>query len=86
LCIIKDVLQHWPLEYIYTFLDYLVESKKFKYIFIVNCCNQQYDNSKITLGDFRGLSCDFLPLKKYSPAKLYNYFTKEVSIISCLKK
>ena len=27
LCILKDVLQHWSLDNIYTFLDYLVEKK-----------------------------------------------------------
>jgi len=27
LCILKDVIQHWSLDNIYTFLDYLVEKK-----------------------------------------------------------
>lgn len=34
LCILKDVLQHLALDNIYTFLDYLIEHKKFKYILI----------------------------------------------------
>jgi hypothetical protein len=81
LCILKDVLQHWALDKIYIFLDYLIESKKFKYILIINCCNQVNDNTDILVGQFRGLSCDFFPLKKYNPIKLYNYATKEVSLI-----
>ncbi len=81
LCILKDVIQHWSLDNIYTFLDYLVEHKKFKYILICNCSYQTKDNTEITNGDFRPLSCDFLPLKKYNPVKLYNYNTKEVSVI-----
>jgi len=81
LCIIKDVLQHWSLDNIYKFLDYLVTSKKFKYILITNCCNQSCDNSEIKDGQWRQLSCDFLPLKKYNPKKLYKYSTKEVSVI-----
>jgi hypothetical protein len=83
MCILKDVIQHWCLADIYTFLDYLVYSKKFKYILIVNCCNQQQDNTDIQNGGGRPLSCNFLPLKKYNPRKLYNYHTKEVSVITC---
>lgn len=81
LCILKDVIQHWSLDNIYLFLDYLVEHKKFKYILICNCCNQTQDNTDIQNGDCRGLSCEYLPLKKYNAVKLYNYHTKEVSII-----
>ena len=81
LCILKDVLQHWPLKDIYQFLDYLVESKKFKYILICNCCYQDTDDTDIQIGNFRSLSCDFFPLKKYNAQKVYNYNTKEVSVI-----
>jgi hypothetical protein len=81
LCILKDVLQHWPLQNIYTFLDYLVESGKFTYILICNCCDQVKDNTDIKAGDWRKLSCDYLPLKKYNPTKIYNYQTKEVCVI-----
>ena len=81
LCILKDVIQHWSLSSIYTFLDYLVESKKFKYIIICNCGNQTQDNTDILDGGWRQLSCHYLPLKKYNPTKLYTYHTKEVSVI-----
>jgi hypothetical protein len=84
MCILKDVIQHWSLDNIYTFLDYLVENKKFKYILICNCCNQPRDNTNITNGDFRPLSCEYLPLKKYNPRKLYNYKSKEVCVIEVL--
>lgn len=84
LCILKDVLQHWPLSDIYNFLDYLIESKKFKYILICNCCNQFKDNTDIETGNFRKLSCDFFPLKKYKPVKLYKYISKEISVIHVL--
>ncbi len=82
ICILKDVLQHWSLQEIYNLLDYLVESKKFKYILITNCCCYQIkDNTDIKNGEWRALSCDFLPLKKYNITKLYNYGTKEISVI-----
>jgi hypothetical protein len=80
LCILKDVIQHWKMDEIYTFLDYIVEHKIFKYILICNCCNQKQDNPA---NDDRStpLSIDFFPLKKYTPVKLFNYNTKEVSVI-----
>jgi hypothetical protein len=81
MCILKDVIQHWALNDIYTFLDYLVENKKFRYILICNCCYQDADATDIQNGDFRSLNCDYLPLKKYNPIKLYNYHSKEVSVI-----
>jgi hypothetical protein len=81
MCILKDVLQHWSLDNIYNFLDYLVKYKKFKYILICNCCNQTQDNTDIKNGDSRPLSCNYFPLKKYNPIKLYKYNTKEVSVI-----
>jgi hypothetical protein len=52
----------------------------FKYILICNCCNQREDDPQ---NDERStpLSINFYPLKKYNPVKLYNYNTKEVSVI-----
>ena len=81
LCILKDVIQHWSLDNIYKFLDYLIEYKKCKYILICNCRNQTADNTDIQNGDWRQLSCEYLPLRKYNPVKLYTYRSKEVSVI-----
>lgn len=81
LCILKDVIQHWTINEIYTLLDYLVENKIFKYILICNCCNQLKDDPENN-DRFTPLSINFFPLKKYNPKKLYNYYTKEVSLIS----
>ena len=81
MCILKDVIQHWSLEEIYFFLDYLTKCKKFKYILIVNCCNQINDNTDCETGGGRPLSCNFLPLKKYNAVKIDNYMSKEISII-----
>lgn len=80
LCILKDILQHWKLNEIYTFMDYIIETKKYKYILLINCCNQKEDNP---LNEERStpLSVKFLPLKKYNPKILFYYNHKEVSII-----
>ncbi len=80
LCILKDVIQHWKMEEIYSFLDYLVESKKYKYILICNCCNQTNDNPEND-DRFTPLSSQYLPLKKYDPVSLYKYHSKEVCMI-----
>jgi len=80
LCIIKDVLQHWETKHIYEFLDYITQKKLYKYILLINCCNQNTDNIDV-VDQFRDLSCSHLPLKKYNPVKLLNYSTKEISVI-----
>ena len=81
LCILKDVLQHWSLSNIYTFLDYVIDNKKFKYILICNCCDQTQDDTDIADGNWRQLSSNFFPLKKYGGKILCEYYKKEVSII-----
>ena len=81
MCIIKDVLQHWSLKNIYKLLDFLVYTKRFKYILITNCCNQLVDNTDIPDGSWRELGSKYFPLKKYEPIVLYKYHTKEVCLI-----
>jgi hypothetical protein len=81
LCILKDVIQHWKIDEIYAFLDFLVEKKLFKHILICNCSYQTHDNPENN-DRFTPLSFMFFPLKKYNPVKLYSYGTKEVSVIS----
>jgi len=81
LCILKDVLQHWDTPEIYTLLDYLVDNKKFKYILIINCKSQQNDDRTIITGQGGGLISTMYPLKKYNAKCLYEYGTKEVSVI-----
>lgn len=85
LCILKDVLMHWSLDNINTFLDYLIKSKKFKYILICNCSDQLEDNTNIVNGQWRQLSANYYPLKKYNPKIIYNFMSndmKEVSLIT----
>jgi SAM-dependent methyltransferase len=81
LCILKDVLQHWPTDQIYTFLDILMSTKQYKYILITNCSHQKYDNENIVVGHWRPLSYEMLPLKKYPIKLIYTYNTKQVCLI-----
>ena len=84
LCILKDVLQHWKNEEIYLFLDYLTKSEKFKYILIVNCCDQKKNKQELdptVHGRWRKLNSSMLPLKKYKPVRIAKYNKKEIAII-----
>jgi len=82
MCVLKDVLQHWTMEEIYSFLDYLIESKKYKFILLCNCGDQVVDNPP-NLQRSRSLSVNFYPLKKYNPKPLMTYNNKEISVIQC---
>jgi hypothetical protein len=84
--LLKDVIQHWTTAEIYTFLDDVIASKKYKYIMLINCCFQKTDDEDIGAHcidtyRFRPLSSTKLPLKKYNPQVLTRYHTKEVCLI-----
>jgi hypothetical protein len=81
LCILKDILQHWYVEEIYDFLDYLISTKKYKYILLCNSCNQKYDYVHETSRSIP-LSIHFLPLKKYNLTLLSYYNDKEISLLT----
>jgi hypothetical protein len=78
LCIIKDVLEHWNYNQIYDFLDYLINSKKFKYILICNCSYQTDDSSDSPTGLFRPLNINNYPLNEFNLTKVFKYKSKEV--------
>ena len=87
LCILKDVLQHWPNADIIDFLDYLIDSKKYKYILLCNCYKGNPENNTthrtdIKPGQFSSLSSKSYPLNKYNAEVVYNWDTKEVSFIT----
>ena len=87
LCILKDVVQHWPTADIIAFLDYLIESKKYKYILLCNCFTGNPENTAthrtdIKPGQFSSLSSTTYPLNKYNVEVVYTWDTKEVSIIT----
>ena len=65
-------------------MDYLVDNKVFKYILILNSRGQTQDNQDIEDGEFRGLSANFYPLKKYNPEILKLYNSREISVITSM--
>jgi len=87
LCILKDVLQHWPFRTITKVMDYLVSCKKYKYILVVNCYKKDdiFDRTykkDIKMGEWHPLSTYSYPLNRYKGIKLFNWDTKEVSLIT----
>jgi len=73
LCIMKDVIQHWPNAHIYEFLDYLVASRKYKHILLCNGSWQTPEMKDIKLGHFRPLLNTLEPLKKYPLSHIFSY-------------
>ena len=68
-------------------MDFITKSKKYKYILIINCYNTTPENTEnverqdIKAGDFSSLSALRHPLKNYNAKVIYNWDTKEVSLI-----
>ena len=86
LLIIKDVLQHWDTDSIYTFLDNIISNVQYKYILITNNANQNLNNANHIkfFGYGRGLNAKYLPLKKYNPKIVLEYFADEFKQISLI--
>lgn len=82
LIIIKDVFSHWTNECIQQLLTHIIDNKKCKYILIVNCSYQSIDNLDVKLGIFRPLTASMSPLKDFGAVPIFNYQTKEVSLIN----
>lgn len=80
LIIMKDVLQHWPVNEIYKIIG--IVRKCTKYILITNCCNQGDEGDDINFGGFRPLSHKKKPLKLLDVKLLMQYGMKEVVLIN----
>jgi len=82
LCIIKDVFQYITNKDIQTILDYLIESKKCKYIIMCNTFNQNWENEDCSNHQYgRGLITHMFPLRKYKYTHLFYFNTKQVSLL-----
>lgn len=87
LLIVKDVMQHWDDASTKEFVDWIIDSKKFKFVLITNCSSGLVGMSQEgCTGGWRGLSCEhpifkdkgFLPVLKYHTKEVMLYHTKEV--------
>jgi SAM-dependent methyltransferase len=82
LCILKDVIQHWPNAQITAFLSRIIQKKLFKYILITNCFGQTSVDRPIEMGGFLPLSPFLLPMVQFSPQPVLQYSTKMTCLIT----
>jgi SAM-dependent methyltransferase len=76
LCIIKDVFQHWSNKSIISMMNYLISSKKYKYILVCDDGQQKNDeliDYSLNFEYYRPLSANFYPLKKYNLQIIFKY-------------
>jgi len=84
LLVIKDVLQHWYDEDITTFLDKIVNEKRYKYVLVTNC-SRLLENRIFKDGDqWFELNKDYPVMKKYDFKLLLEYRTKQVLLLELL--
>lgn len=83
MCILKDVIQHWPDELLTKFLHSIIDKKLFKYILITNCSYQEKDYRNCKIGAFVPVSPKLKPLSDFNPQILKSYDTKTICFIQC---
>lgn len=81
LCVIKDVMQHWPDVFIEKFLDYAIQHKLFKYIIITND-TAGIDGKDIMLGGYHRVGCNHTALKKYNAVVIFEYPHRQCCLIT----
>lgn len=79
LIILKDVIQHWSNQQIYSILPHLI--LKGRRILLINCNYQRSDHQDISIGDFRPLSAHLFPLRVFCPKKIFSWRTKDMLLI-----
>lgn len=79
--LIKDVLQHWTNRMIQTWLDWLVQSGKYRWIVLTNDANQLSPCQDTHLGGCRGLQPNWPPLKRFRPQTILTYQHKAVVLL-----
>lgn len=79
--LIKDVLHHWPNAEVNKFLDSLIQSKRFRYLFITNDCAQVSDSIDTHMGGYRALSFDKQPLNRLRVKTRVSVHHKEMGVI-----
>lgn len=74
LLLCKDVLQHWDNASVVDFVNWAIDSKKFKYVMITNC--RGFNLNDVLIGGWRGLGFGHPLLSKFS--RVFSYKTKDV--------
>ncbi len=86
LLIVKDVMQHWDDPSTEQFVDWVINSKKFKYVIINNCVDGRNGmTQKGSNGGWRGLSSEHPIFKNRGFVPMLRYNTKEVMVYTSNK-
>ncbi len=89
---IKDVLQHWPNNYVVKFLDEFFTNKPKGKLVVLNCDlanirkiphhkNHSSSREGMEIGCFRPLSQNHYPLSEYSTTEIFSWDTKKAYIV-----
>jgi hypothetical protein len=89
---IKDVLQHWPSNYVVKWLDNFFKNNEEKTLMIVNCDlhnirqTPQWTNHSpdrdMQVGGFKPLSQNHYPLSAYNVTEVFSWDTKKAYIVT----
>lgn len=80
LCLIKDVLHHWPNEMITRWASWIKNSKKYKWIIICSDAKSPHSND-INLGESRPLDENIYPLLGLGFEKLMDFNHKRIWLL-----
>ena len=81
LALMKDVLHHWPNEWINNFLKWAIESKRWKYLIMTQDCGQHEDGADTYLGGYRALHPALMPLAPFHLKTIVPYLHKSVLLL-----
>jgi SAM-dependent methyltransferase len=84
-CLVKDVLHHWPNRMIEDFLSWLCDCGKYETVYLTQDVHQHDVEADTYLGGYRALHPDYNPLKKF-PLKLVRQFLHKAVLELSVKK
>lgn len=79
--LIKDVFHHWPVHMIQEFLDYLIQSKRWRAAVLCQDDRQIHDQQDCPLGGYRALSPTMHPLLRYPLVSLTKVHHKTLAVL-----
>lgn len=82
-CILKDVLHHWPSALIREWIPWAIASGKWRWILCSHDCHQSEEGADCILGGYRALNPEMMPLKGLPFRPVCQYLHKQVVLIDC---
>lgn len=82
-CLLKDVLHHWPSWMVVEWLSWAKNCKKWERLVLTQDCHQPEDDADCHLGGYRALHPDMSPLRQFELRMVAPYLHKAVLILQC---